>query len=716
MKKKITLILLVFFLTMSAISVVPLPTSAANLIINGTFEGIDSDTGYLRGWRVEESAWGTALSVCSTEKFSGQYALKMISQNNEEVSIYEYSATQDLIPGSRYKLAFWYKDDYALGTAAQIALTTQFINANNRGIAGSNETETISASKSGKWLSYIKYVTIPSDAKRLYVKIGVTGGKIYIDDLLCDQQSDIGDLEAGENLVNNGGFEDSAKNTPDQWNYRTLASGHSFSERTNEKAHTGDYSLKIQCDNTVTEEAKTKPFAWENVYNVEPLATYKLSTYLNISAADGTANALFKCEYYKRTVDSDELECVGSNHSDGLGQTLGQWLRVEKTITIPAGASVFRIYCRLFGNGIAYFDDISLIKVAAPKAAVATTDKIFFYSDMTEYGNISVTLNTETYPELTGGKIDFTITDPDGNIKVSEEQDIDSNNTAVFSYSSDTLSELKSAYTIHATPKTAQGVQIGEPATQKIYKYARPQYLDRDGVYRVNNEIFNPTVVYHCPVSAYSTCKDLGINVVQATESNVEAAKEAGLKVLLVLYSNMIAAGAPENIENTKRVVAKYKDDPAIFAYAIMDEPRAYYPENDRSALENSYVAIRNIDDKHPVWITDSPGGLGTTSEYCDIFCHEVYENEKLFDTSTKEKLGGNRALYSLVRIPEDKNIDTIRSRVFSSIAFGATGFGYFIENYSSLLSEELYESLKNMTEYEISHVEEAFVNGSTNT
>src|SRR5699024_9580645 len=88
-----------------------------------------------------------------------------------------------------------------------------------------------------------------------------------------------------------------------------------------------------------------------------------------------------KVEYYHDTTDVDGH--IGGRHinTDDLPE---EWTQISDEFTVPDEANKMQIYLRLYAPGLAFYDDVSLIKTKPAPAVFVSTDQFFYYTDIEE--------------------------------------------------------------------------------------------------------------------------------------------------------------------------------------------------------------------------------------------------------------------------------------------------------------------------------------------
>lgn len=434
-------------------------------------------------------------------------------------------------------------------------------------------------------------------------------------------------------LLYNGGFEAVTDGKPDGWGGTQRDWGENSSVAvTTEKVHSGNNAVKIINGDDIN------PWISRQTSGLIPGATYKVSFWLNAELGKKEEKGVgAKLEFYPRGTASSGI--IGSKSILYYGSTNGNWKYVESEFVLPQNATMVKIYMRLYADGYAYVDDVYLELVEIEKFRFESSH-VFHYTDE-ETGNLKVFLH-EFYHDsslVTTSRANFFIFD--GESKVAESLDVPfTDGTALFTYSVPKVLKKKgNTYRIYIEAFESDGAPP-KTFTQNLYKYDRPKFLDKNGLYHdENGKIVDPVIAYHLNISDYGKAKEAGFNMFQigygsAPVKNAElrnlvlnSAEEHGLKGLFSLYLGMNAAGHPDNIENTKQIVEMYKDDPRIFGWIVQDEPLGSgITDEKKKWLEISYKTIREIDPNHPIILTDySSDVFHETVKYCDVFLPNAY-------------------------------------------------------------------------------------------
>ena len=128
-----------------------------------------------------------------------------------------------------------------------------------------------------------------------------------------------------------------------------------------------------------------------------------------------------------------------------------------------------------------------------------------------------------------------------------------------------------------------------------------------------------PIGMYGVPRSAYAKVKEAGVNFVMAGAADLDAARQAGLKVAVGLHGS--GAGW---IDHIKQTVAAVGSHPAVLCWMMFDEP-AY----NRASLLQIYAAYKTLyqlDPIHPSYLVITTSSVyGTFGRCCDVLAIDTY-------------------------------------------------------------------------------------------
>lgn len=489
-----------------------------------------------------------------------------------------------------------------------------------------------------------------------------------------------------ENLIKNPGFEVISGDWPENWN-RCCRPDDPHSAIETKVVRSGKTAVKIMAEESVL------PYTFQNAAGVMPGATYEVSAWANVHLTNNGNGAFFKVECHGR---GSSLRDFSSDAC--VSDTNGEFKKLSFTFTAPEGTTSANILCRFNGTGYVIFDDVSLCKIADPEKFRFNFGDVFHYPHE-EKGTMWVNL-ASFYKEMPIEKeatVDFELRD--GEKVLHQTSGVHFTDLkAEYTYDIRLLTEKKKAYCVHATAKWN-----GEEKhfSQNVYVYDRPTIIGDDGVIRIEGKIFNPIMGYHIKDFTWDKVAESGINVVQFgsggySEAHIKECDRVldildanGMKALFVLYRNMKPAAHPDNIEFSKTFVNRFKDDPRIYAWAVMDEPFSSYESPEMFKLmEDSYTLVRNIDSMHPVHLTD----VNTQSpKFCDIHSIDYYslkeDNQSVYDFITKIKEGTRgdchvqyvgRTFTFTDSAKDIPNTKTVRGYIYRAFEAGVKGIGYF--------------------------------------
>ncbi|MDD6308442.1 MAG: S-layer homology domain-containing protein, partial [Clostridia bacterium] len=449
----------------------------------------------------------------------------------------------------------------------------------------------------------------------------------------------------------------------------------------------GAKSIKIT--NTNPED---NPFVKQTI-DVYGGGKYQVGAYFYAEEFGAGGFVTIKVEFY-----DDAANFLGEGNIRYNGAATQTWTPLASTFEVPAGVTKMAVLLRLRQRGTIYFDDIQVVSTEKPTPIFIETDEVFYYTDHTDPGYAVATLNSKAYPALAS------VTAVDMRLKKGDTVLAESLNvpvvdgTASFYYDVALLTEKQTEYKIEVTTSGLVGEAL-------IYKYDRPLYLDARGVYRdASGQVIYPVTAYRYRDYQYEIGnKEGGITVGQLAmpadkegdalvaylKDYLDKAVAANTKCMIALYRNGKPAGDPVNIATTELVVAALKDHPGLYAWMVMDETFNNVP-NPHDVLRRSYIAIRNNDPYHPVYMCEATTRLVEAGRYCDILCVDPYpgnhdapehfpaDRVKLAIESVK----GRKPVYSLLQCIDFQEYtpttDELRNMIYQSLLAGADAIGYY--------------------------------------
>ncbi len=668
------------------------PQSAATILRDGTFETIEPGGALPSYWTA------TGVAVQAEEVHTGLRALAF-TPGASAATLRQFTASGAPVPGESFTVSFWVKRT----ENAVITLRYAFINENNATISGTTCLETIETAV-GQWELVTRICTVHENAKRMDFMLTVEGGIAYVDDIYCMPTAESVQKDDTPHSVYGDTGENPLEMLACNMDFETVANTGASNmwpeiaaRRTDLISHGGNWSYHV----TSTGDITLGTTVTRN--KLVGGATYQVVLWLNVVSASGTIQ--LKPEFYKdMTSQSSWAENASAytaeyaRNLEPMGSlTYGGWRRVVRTFETPPDAKSLRLFIRSFGAADFYVDDISVTQISPPFHGKLRTDAGVYYPDLS-VGKATFWVNTASYPALENAAVNFRLRAPDGSVLYTVENILqNTEDEAVFTFPIALMTERKTAYTVEAE---IPGVSL---QSKKIYCYERPTMLSADGTCTAEGKTFRPLFAYHVKPENYKKVAAEGINVVQSYASGghaaaLKAAEEAGIKVLLVLYSGMKPAGHPDNIESTRKAVETYKDHPALFGYAVMDEPTVYF-QDPSDYLMASYKAIRDLDDVHPVWIVEGSAANNEYSTelcagYCDIFAIDHYvadaqnavEEQKTTCRVSKARaaLAPGRPLYVLLEgggVNSGNAPESIRNQGWQAFLAGADAIGYYMNS-----------------------------------
>ncbi len=389
-----------------------------------------------------------------------------------------------------------------------------------------------------------------------------------------------------------------------------------------------------------------------------------------------------------------------------------EWKQVQIECTAPPFATEASVLVRKVSqtSGDVYWDDISLtgtfgetpqeeVPFTDGGTAGLTTDKVFYYTEETE----GTAMVAEGH---TADSVRYTLLDGENRVWEKTEQ-----YGKTWSFSLEALMVDK-MYTMKA--EVLNGMVAVAEGTRQFYRVERPTALTHDGTYKrvradgTVGETVNPVIMYTTDKSQYHRMREAGITVVQdqVNKANLDAAKEAGVMILGVLYPEMLPAGFPGNVAVTRYRVSTFKNHEALFGWIIMDEP--YYRLVERGLgdktpflkftkeevdayLANSYRIIREEDPHHPVFVMENgTTRYASTAQYADIlgidpyikadsnYYDTVYNRVSLAEEAVKDEKPVYAVLQAFRYYGYLPSANAMRHMVYQARLAGAEGIGYF--------------------------------------
>ncbi len=492
-----------------------------------------------------------------------------------------------------------------------------------------------------------------------------------------------------DNILTNGKLESTDGKSFSGWG-RSAAHA-SFVSVAENASHDGTDCIRI----SVPAGNGLKNPYYSQIQNLVGGAEYELSFWYKATGGD----ARIKLEYYTDRTLPGAVSCGGKHF--GGGKADGKWHYYSGKVYPPANAREASVLARLLQStetvdAEAYIDDIRIRMTTPPSPLEFDTGSVFFYTDETE-GKLSSSVNLQYFPDLSSAKVDFCILDGD-TVKWEKKGIVSEAGRASATFPLSLLAVKEKTYIAKATLYNTDGT-VMETKVQQIFKYDRPAYLGKDGVYMKNGkEPFYPTYAYHVNTGHYAKTAESGVNVVQMGSFNtpeqalsaLDKAQEAGIMGFIALYYGMTPAGSHENIERTIRIVndERVKNHPALFGYGVMDEVFLGL-NNPQMDMENSFRLLRQLDKNHPIMAMEAVSNYyAETGKYVDILCIDPYssaagQNASKSTELARKAVGYKKPVYSLLETYYNTHgrwplADDGRNNNWQALLSGASAVGYY--------------------------------------
>jgi len=691
------------------------------LLKNGDFEQIASNGG-VTSWTVTANKWNeeTGGSVVNDKVHSGKSAIKFTNAGARTDTMMTQKVK--LIPGAKYQGSIWV--NVASQGSGKIMFSGVIYGEDYNQI--STIGNTFQDAKKNKWVQFIYKFEAPaqiiSEADfrfRLYGGDGI----VYFDDvslyavevpktpvveatkkpdpILIVPEPVFKQPAAGQKeLLTNKGFEDLNENGAGLKSW--TPNGSKWGEETgvsvvNEPVYSGKSAIKITNDLLATDSHLTQKV------RLVPGATYQASVWVNVESI-GKAKLIYSLAYWANNF----TKYIGGETTSKFNYTnrVGEWVQfVNHFEAIEMGDNEVEFRIRLYGGeGVVYFDDVSLYMIEAPPKIKFKTSEEFYYTELTT-GFASASLNLKQYPEILGSKVDFKVLD--GNTVLQEKKNASTlgDNLATFYFDLTSLKEQKE-YTVEATLKDKNGTAL-ETRSEAIQRlYPRPTALSEEGYLIRDGKPVSVTLAFTRPEpedqpDSLKPLVEHGVTAYMQTTRPVENdnigrsldhAKANGLMVIVCLYPSMLPSGHPDNVEFTKYYVEKYKDHPALLGWAVLDEPSAYLksPELEK-LLGDSYKLIRSLDKRNPVYSVEATTHkLETVSKYVDILASDPYPwaanpitgRASLYLREAAEAVEYGKPTNTVVQVAELNGyfptVNDVRHQYYQSLFEGVTMLGYY--------------------------------------
>ncbi len=640
------------------------------LLLNNSFE--NTDDGALQYWALSGGTWNgePGASVMPDAGYGGSGNAVKLATSDSVRDVYLTHKTRT-IPGARYQISFFVKVQ-SMAKDAGIKFTLSYDKQEGGNFGSYNPTYSIKEGAADTWIQYVHHFTAEGAQNGItHMRLRLLGGAsiVYVDSVsLYAIEVPEGEVfspsppvqivpddpflppAAGEaELLYNTGFEN-LKSTGGMKNWTASGGvwgrepGVSIIEKSEDPAHVLNGDRAIRIANNLY-ETRANVTQWVHLV---PRAQYQASVWVHV-AEGGSADVRFSMAYW----DMAHKKNPGGYQTGAFRykNRVREWVQyVAHFEALEKGDNEVEFRVDLFGgDGIVYFDDVSLYMIKPPAKMRFSTDELYYYTENST-GIMTVEASAETKEEFPGTTVDFFV--KNGVTILEERTNVSTENTARFIFDLTRL-EIGKTYTAEAVLRDGNGTALETQHISVKRHLPRPHALTEEGFYKEqiqdangvlkdktdakgNPVLLDIMIAYTKPndisllseqgVTAYicSVSSDISKDSMQA---ELDAAAKNNLKVLVGLYPNMKPAGHPENIEMSTYYINKYKNHPAVLGWAVLDEPSAYFKEKELPKLmEDSYLLIRSLDPVHPVYAVEATTEfLPLIANYVDILASDPY-------------------------------------------------------------------------------------------
>ncbi len=704
------------------IQITSLGNGTFNLLKNGSFETVAS-TGLPTGWNLFGGNVYSEAMTAASDAAEGNNFLRFFGETS---SVYVAQTVTGAIAGETYTFSADVRKMPETAGYASLNIQCQ------KPSGSSHETiETVKVqleTEEGKWKHVTHAFTVPAETTRLIFMLRlIGGGEMHWDNVQCIGSVDadmafgiefraklaaeksasrrvektfgekyVKDAPASgqpENILTNGGFEANDGTVPENWTLLDKFS--SFGSLAKGEGYNGSDALRFSIGK---EDGLKNPYYSQDV-KITGGAEYQVSYRYKITAGS-SAVPVVKLEYWSdRSLPG--AGSTGSLHARAENYIYdGQWHEASIKFYPAENAAEMTVLARLLQSGEedaeVYLDDIAVCMTMPPSAMKLDTNQIFYYEDM-QSGTFTANLNLPFFPELSEAGVDFRLYDMD--TKIWESGTVQAvEGKASVSFTLSTLTKTEHPYCLEATVYYPDG-RVADVQTQNIFRYPRPAYLGKDGVYMKNGtEPFYPVYAYHVRPEHFKKAATAGINLVQmGSFSNadqaverLDAAQEAGIMGFIALYYGMKPAGDETNIDRTIDILRdpRVQNHPALFGYGVMDEVFLQL-SNPYEVMENSYRLIRSLDKNRPIMTMEAMENYYSwAAKYVDILCIDPYSSAEVGSASVRSDaaraaVSYEKPVYALLEayytthgrwpLPDDG-----RNNNYQALISGATAVGYY--------------------------------------
>ena len=165
----------------------------------------------------------------------------------------------------------------------------------------------------------------------------------------------IKEFEAGENILQNSGFETQIAEEPAYWFKAYIPADNVTIEWDNEVKYTGERSVSIQSTHIYEETVNNN---WAQTINVVPIdRTVKLSGYAKTIDAESVVMVVQCWD------DSSNLEGFATTQGTYNISGTTEWTQYSTSLRVPKETESITIRLVLTGTGQVWFDDVTLVVI-----------------------------------------------------------------------------------------------------------------------------------------------------------------------------------------------------------------------------------------------------------------------------------------------------------------------------------------------------------------
>ncbi len=641
-----------------------------NLIRNGDLEVLGSN-GSVAKWSAIGNKWGRDIGAALVHDrvHSGESAIRLANSGTVEDS----NITQriKLIPGAKYRASVWVNirnlGEKTTFLFSMAIYNHYYQNCGSLGLSFKNP-------RMYRWEEFVHEFTAPEEPigdADFRVRLFGGEGEVYVDDIsvvlielpeeeyIYPEKPDPVQVippyehkepaEGHKELLTNVSFEEAdEKGGIANW----MANGNKWGAETGcsvseDVVRTGKRALKITNSLDANDSHLTQKL------KLLPGAVYQASVWVNVKEM-GRGSIIYSLAYW------------ANNYTDYItgfqpekfryANRRGEWVEYNvHFIGQDLGDCEVEFRIRLMGgDGIVYFDDISLYMIEPPPKIALETSELFYYTELEE-GFATAKLDLAEYPETEGGTVDFFLKDGDTIVEQKLKASTEGDHTARWYFDLTEL-EIKKPYTLEAVLYDSSGAFV-ERQTETIERFMpRPTALTEEGFYKEqvlgedgqlhdkldkngNPVLLDVVLAYTRPESDEGLIhlKNQGVTAFingagsdytkERVGAQLDAAHALGLKAVVGLYPDMKPAGYPTSVDRTTYYIEKYRNHPAVLGWAVLDEPSAYFKFWELEAvMEDSYKLIRSLDPVHPVYAVEATTVfLPMIADYVDILASDPY-------------------------------------------------------------------------------------------